>query len=299
MATDFSAHAEERLAQACRVADRLGCRDLYVVHVVSDKRSSIPGFHSTKHADAEAQKLEALQLPETRAKLHREIRRGSRAAELSKVAVSRGAGLLVALGKPRPSLAERVLGSVTGKLARTTKRPLLVLGRMPADFDGGFRRVLAAIDGSAVSSEVIAQALHMARASGGEVQVLSVYEPSSMGTADLFSAGKPEDAEARQADFERHLNGILRRAPRGGVPMHHRLLAAHAPREAILEAVSQMEADLLVIGSSGQNAIQHMLLGSTAEAALLRSPCPVLVVPAWVAEQRPQQIMAGQAAGLL
>ncbi len=59
-------------------------------------------------------------------------------------------------------------------------------------------------------------------------------------------------------------------------------LVAHLRFDAIAEEVSQLaadlEADLVVVGTHGRKGISRLLLGSSAEAAVRLSPCPVLVV---------------------
>jgi nucleotide-binding universal stress UspA family protein len=51
-----------------------------------------------------------------------------------------------------------------------------------------------------------------------------------------------------------------------------------APLRDLLATVSNVGANLLVVGVRGVTGLRHLLLGSVAEAALNRSPVPVLVV---------------------
>ena len=51
-----------------------------------------------------------------------------------------------------------------------------------------------------------------------------------------------------------------------------------APLRDLLATVSNVGADLLVVGAKGVTGLRHLLLGSVAEGALNRSPVPVLVV---------------------
>jgi len=50
------------------------------------------------------------------------------------------------------------------------------------------------------------------------------------------------------------------------------------PSQAILEAVEEDGADLLVIGTRGLTGVSHLLLGSTAERVVQHATCPVLSV---------------------
>jgi hypothetical protein len=51
------------------------------------------------------------------------------------------------------------------------------------------------------------------------------------------------------------------------------------PKQAIIDAAKATSPDLVVIGVSGHNAWERMMLGSTATRILSEVPRPVLVVP--------------------
>lgn len=51
------------------------------------------------------------------------------------------------------------------------------------------------------------------------------------------------------------------------------------PSLALTRVASELEADLLVVGSHGLNGVARWLLGSVAEAVVRRATCPVLVIP--------------------
>ncbi len=50
------------------------------------------------------------------------------------------------------------------------------------------------------------------------------------------------------------------------------------PAEAIAQLASDLEADLVVVGTHGHRGIARLLLGSVAEGVIRLAPCPVLVV---------------------
>ena len=49
------------------------------------------------------------------------------------------------------------------------------------------------------------------------------------------------------------------------------------PRDEILQAAKEMQADLIVIGSGSRSALNRLLLGSTARSVLASAPCDILV----------------------
>jgi nucleotide-binding universal stress UspA family protein len=57
------------------------------------------------------------------------------------------------------------------------------------------------------------------------------------------------------------------------------LLVHGATVETILEEASDLEVDMIVVGTHGRGAMYQLLMGSVSEAALHKSRFPVLVVP--------------------
>jgi len=54
-------------------------------------------------------------------------------------------------------------------------------------------------------------------------------------------------------------------------------IALH-PRDEIVQAASDLSADLLVISTHGYTGWKHLLFGSDAEIIIEHAVCPVLVV---------------------
>jgi universal stress protein A len=50
------------------------------------------------------------------------------------------------------------------------------------------------------------------------------------------------------------------------------------PFVEIVRHAREIDADLVVIGTHGRSGLAHVLLGSTAEKVVRKSPCPVLTV---------------------
>ena len=57
-----------------------------------------------------------------------------------------------------------------------------------------------------------------------------------------------------------------------------RLIEEGVPSERIVAVAEQIEASLVVIGTSGGGGLRRMLLGSVAEDVLLKAPCSVMLV---------------------
>lgn len=86
--------------------------------------------------------------------------------------------------------------------------------------------------------------------------------------------------EQRSALLE-HIDSELAKLPRSSsaaVRVFGHVLI-DTPSLALTQLASQLEAELLVVGSHGLNGVARWLLGSVAEAVVRQATCPVLVVP--------------------
>jgi nucleotide-binding universal stress UspA family protein len=88
-------------------------------------------------------------------------------------------------------------------------------------------------------------------------------------------------AEARKR-FRTYTDDALQRflKEHDGKPVSR--VVAHVRFDAIANEIAQLasdlEADLVVVGTHGRRGLSRMLLGSSAEATVRLAPCPVLVV---------------------
>jgi nucleotide-binding universal stress UspA family protein len=142
------------------------------------------------------------------------------------------------------------------------------------------RRILAAIDFSPVSDSVVAQAAALAEAFSAELTLVHVAagDPEFIG----YSQGPQtvRDDRARElrkehSDVQEIAKGIRER----GITAHA-LMIQGATVEKILGEATELETDIIVLGSHGHGALHRALLGSVSEGVVRGARCPVLVVPA-------------------
>jgi nucleotide-binding universal stress UspA family protein len=125
----------------------------------------------------------------------------------------------------------------------------------------GFRRILAAVDFSAPTADVLAAAGAFAQAWQARLDVLHVLP---LRETDTAAAQAQLDASVPPA-----LAALVdaRKVARG--------LAAEL---VILEQAKQTGADLIVVGTHGRTGLPHIRLGSVAARVVENSPVPVLAV---------------------
>lgn len=152
-------------------------------------------------------------------------------------------------------------------------------------------RILCAIDLSASSEAVLAQALTLGRALDVEVHVLHVEEPpSAIGRAEVAHVLGPEgmrrheEAVAREqlVQLERCLTEFTAKHL-GGAPIADTFTAWHVahdrPARAIVEAAERLGAAMIVAGLRGHGAFEQLVAGSVAQSLVNKSPVPLLLVP--------------------
>ncbi len=138
--------------------------------------------------------------------------------------------------------------------------------------------ILAAVDFSDVTAEIIAEAKRLALALNAELLLLHVEppEPDFVG----YGAGPQSVRDNVAKDIRHHHQELdeLAAALRRDGPRVKELFVQGPIAKKILEKSRQHEARLIVMGSHGHGALRHLLLGSVTEAVLREAPCPLIIV---------------------
>ena len=294
--TDLSRCAEAALEAARRIAPLVKARRIHVVSVVQVPTWVSPPLLSHAELTDAAyedvrQGLERLELDVPGVSVTREVRVGSAARELARVAAELGAEMVVVSTHGRAGLSRAVLGSVTSTLVRRSHVPVFVV-QAEKKLPERFSRALAAVDLSPVSSLVLGEAAtFVANAPEGRVRVLSLFEHPLVGAAsdELLPHYVSADEISAMADAHQHeVRKLVCESHMGEVPVDVEVMSKAPPAQVILDVAQMTESDLIVVGTSGRNALHRMIVGSTANRVLSEAPCPVLVVPSEVREELPE-----------
>ena len=136
------------------------------------------------------------------------------------------------------------------------------------------KNILVPVDFSEVSTHALDYAQTVAKALGASVHVLHVL--LDLRSQD-WSVELPEMAlggllESCQTYAQQRLDALAVDAP------GERVVAIGQPFSEIIRYAESHGVDLIVMGTHGLGAIEHMLLGSVAEKVVRKAPCPVLTV---------------------
>lgn len=140
--------------------------------------------------------------------------------------------------------------------------------------------ILAPVDFSGITDAVIAQTIVLAKALKAEVVLMNVlqppvitseYGPFMENITEIVTVGeKAASKQLARVQDELGAEGIEART----------LQFTGAPVPNILKQAEKLDVDYIVMGSHGHTAFYDLLVGSTTHGVLLKSPCPVMIVPA-------------------
>jgi nucleotide-binding universal stress UspA family protein len=144
--------------------------------------------------------------------------------------------------------------------------------------------IVVGLDYSELSEAALRRAFELAlREPSAEVHVISVLPPVNVDPAHVPKAVAldGEIASCRLRDeVETNLRQFTSEAGRpaalpGRVVSHVRF---DSPANGVAQLASDLEADLIIVGTHGRQGLARLVLGSVAEGVLRIAPCPVLVV---------------------
>jgi nucleotide-binding universal stress UspA family protein len=295
--TDFSEYAQRALHMALPIAKwyEASLTALHVVPAAIPVEGMFPYAQvPLRHEGVSAQvvkELEEFTAPARAAGITTEtfVRDGPVPATILDLAHALPADLLVMGSHGQGGLERLVLGSVTESVLRKAPCPVLTAPREERAFSGPapFKRILYATDFSPAADHALGYALSLAEEAQGALILVHVMDgPSLAATA----SGLPINPSRVTADLAREAQRRLKEA----VPPAARLwceveerVAYGRPADEIIRVAREREAQVIVMGVHGRNALDLMLFGSTSHHVIRKAPCPVLTIPGARAAERP------------
>jgi nucleotide-binding universal stress UspA family protein len=139
-----------------------------------------------------------------------------------------------------------------------------------------WKTVLVGCDLSPSSELAMSHAARLARGLNARLDLAYVHQPLMSAVPEAMLT--PIDDTAALAEVECRLRELAARLA-DHIPgeIHIRI---GSPVSELLQLITELAPEFVVVGSHGRGAVMRMLLGSVAEQLCRRSPVPVLVVPA-------------------
>jgi nucleotide-binding universal stress UspA family protein len=135
-------------------------------------------------------------------------------------------------------------------------------------------KVLVATDGSEHSMKAVQRGLELAETQGAQVTLMSVAY-----YVQGYLSGMPPDTQEK---LEGEARAALQKAKvlfdAKNIPVETVMEAGLVPANLIIAKAQDGKFDRIVIGSTGMNALERILMGSTAAKVVAHAPCEVTVV---------------------
>ena len=282
---DFSEFSARAFEYALSLARRYKCK-LLVEHVLHLPFSAYPSYVNAEAIDNVAQGLSAFAREQLEDFLRKQTGKGIEIESfvdegdvtdtILASAQKQAVDLIVMGTHGRHGLDHIILGSVTEKVLRKARCPVLTVRKpahefvAPGDSAGPvhLQKILFGVDFSTYSERALLYALSLAEEYKAELTLLHVMEDFPL----------HKDLTAVTSEVVRQLEGLLPPSARKSNLLKPRLRVGK-PYEEIIRSAREADADLIILGVRGRNALDLAIFGSTTYRVIQKGSCPILTVP--------------------
>ena len=208
------------------------------------------------------------------------LKEGTPAREITREAERVPTDLLLLGTHGRSGFERLFLGSVTEKVLRSTRVPILTIPppvRQPGSPQ--YKTILCPLEFSAASTRALEYGLALAKSADARLILLHVIENV------LGDSGAEALGHLSVNEYYRHLDREALTQLKAAVPDAARVWARPEERVVrgrasveILKIVVNEGVELVVMGVHGQTALDRLLFGSTTHRVIREAGCPVLTL---------------------
>jgi nucleotide-binding universal stress UspA family protein len=135
-------------------------------------------------------------------------------------------------------------------------------------------KVLVATDGSSHSMKAVERALELAEKQGAQVTLMSV----AYFGADYLEEMPPNIREKLEDEARAALKKAKALFDAKGLKAETVLATGLVPANIIINKAQEGKFDRIIMGSTGLNALEKVVMGSTAAKVVAHAPCEVTIV---------------------
>ena len=136
--------------------------------------------------------------------------------------------------------------------------------------------IMTAVDGSKASEKAFNKAVEIAKRNDAKLVLAHVVDTRTFATAEAYDRSLSERAEKYATDL---LNEYVQNAKDAGLENVEHIIKYGSPKVAIAKEIApEQNADLIIVGATGLNAVERFLIGSVSESVARYAKCDVLIV---------------------
>lgn len=139
-----------------------------------------------------------------------------------------------------------------------------------------YKHIVVAVDGSEASEKAFKKSLDIAKRNDARLILAHVVDSRTFATAEAYDRTLAERAETYAKEL---LDSYVENAEAAGVADLIRCIEYGSPKVKIAKDIAtDFNADLIICGATGMNAVERFLIGSVSESITRYAKCDVLVV---------------------
>ena len=140
-----------------------------------------------------------------------------------------------------------------------------------------YKNIIVAVDGSKEAEYAFRKAIDVARRNeDSTLHLVNVIDTRSFAAIEAYDRSIAERAQKHSEDL---LNTYKKQAEEAGVTNVNIIIEYGSPKTIITRELSNVvNADLIICGATGLNAVERFLIGSVSEAIVRSAKCDVLVI---------------------
>lgn len=137
-----------------------------------------------------------------------------------------------------------------------------------------YNSIVVAVDGSKEAEYAFRKSIDVAKRNNGSIlNIVNIIDTRS------FETYERSIFDTVQKQSEELLNGYKGQAETEGIENVKVVIEYGSPKNILTNELSNLvEADLIICGATGLNAVERFLIGSVSEAIVRSSTCDVLVI---------------------
>ncbi len=186
-------------------------------------------------------------------------------------------GLLCLATRGRSALGEAVFGSVTSRVLRELRGPMLVVGPLVRRPARPWRRMLVCLDGSDTAAEILPVASAWARHLDLDLELLHVAYPLGDPRTGEFLIPEEEEAATEQ------LRAAAEELAEAGIRVRWSVVEHAHLAAGIATTAARGAWSLVALATHGRTGLARLIAGSVALDVVRRATVPVLTL-------RPEQL---------
>lgn len=139
-----------------------------------------------------------------------------------------------------------------------------------------YEKILVAVDGSKASEKAFNKAIEIVKEDEATLVVAHVIDSRTFATAEAYDKSLSQRAEKYANNL---IDEYVENAKEAGIEKVESVIKYGSPKVIITKEIApEQDADLIVVGATGLNAVERFLIGSVSESVARYAKCDVLIV---------------------